>query len=536
MPSASASNLRSSRDVVTYGVLVSLGILSLVLVLALTDQRTLGLFRNTLLLAVGTCAIGLPVGTFLAYLIVRTDLPGRQFAGVLIASMLFIPLFFQTAGWDAGFGLGGFWLDPKTQLYKPLLHGWWGVIWIHGVAAIPWTTLIVGLGLRMTEPELEEEALLDASITTVVARVTFVRAIGSIAVAALWIVVASAGEITVTNIKGVNTYADEIYVLEGENVLQSTSGVLTALVASVWLTVAAMVITRKLAPPQISGPNRAPRQFHLRSWRWIAVASILFVLVALVLLPLSNLIYKAGFDVQQVGSEKVRGWSFAKTISIVLATPGDFRSEFGWTLLIGAASATAAIVLATPLAWLARRRRIGALLATVVTAVCLAVPGPLVSVFIIWLFNLDVVPWLATLYNRSILAPTLATMIRVLPLAIMILWYSMQLVAQDEVESAATEGAGAMSRLWWMGVKRRWLTIVVVWCIGLAIATGDVAASILVIPPGVETTARTVFGKLHSGVDDQAAGICLIYALGAAVLISAMLLCHKLSTRNWKSQ
>jgi iron(III) transport system permease protein len=47
------------------------------------------------------------------------------------------------------------------------------------------------------------------------------------------------------------------------------------------------------------------------------------------------------------------------------------------------------------------------------------------------------------------------------------------------------------------------------WLVALAVATGDLAAGILVVPPGMETLSRRIFGLIHYGIEDQVAGICL---------------------------
>jgi len=51
------------------------------------DARTWSLALNTLLLAGATCAISLPLGSALAWLLVRTDLPGRRIFGLLHSSV-----------------------------------------------------------------------------------------------------------------------------------------------------------------------------------------------------------------------------------------------------------------------------------------------------------------------------------------------------------------------------------------------------------------------------------------------------------------
>ena len=42
------------------------------------DRRILLLARNSLWVGIGACAVGVPVGTLLALVLCRTDMPGRR--------------------------------------------------------------------------------------------------------------------------------------------------------------------------------------------------------------------------------------------------------------------------------------------------------------------------------------------------------------------------------------------------------------------------------------------------------------------------
>src|SRR4030042_4786116 len=103
--------------------LIFLGSVSAIVLWTL-DARTSSLLWNTLFLSAATCAISLPLGVVLAWLLVRTDLPGRPAALVLFGVMLFVPLYVQAAAWQAGFGLQG----RYTLAYaaSAWLGGWTG--------------------------------------------------------------------------------------------------------------------------------------------------------------------------------------------------------------------------------------------------------------------------------------------------------------------------------------------------------------------------------------------------------------------------
>jgi iron(III) transport system permease protein len=98
------------------------------------------------------------------------------------------------------------------------------------------------------------------------------------------------------------------------------------------------------------------------------------------------------------------------------------------------------------------------------------------------------------------------------------MWQALQTVPKEILESAMIDGAGPVTRLWRIALPMRWPAAAVAWLAALAISLGDLAASILVVPPGVTTLSIRIFGLLHYGVEDQAAGICL-----AMILIFALL-------------
>jgi len=80
--------------------------------------------------------------------------------------------------------------------------------------------------------------------------------------------------------------------------------------------------------------------------------------------------------------------------------------------------------------------------------------------------------------------------------------------------------AGPLRRLVLIALPNRLAAVALAWVVAFAVALGDLGATILVVPPGVETLSIQVFGLLHSGQDDLAAGICLavllLFALATA--------------------
>jgi iron(III) transport system permease protein len=446
----------------------------------------------------------------LAFLIARTDLPGRRLFAVVIAVMLFMPLYVQTAAWQAGFGQQGWFtlivLEPGT----PLLDRWRGAIWIHALAGIPWVTLIVGLALRLVEPQFEEAALLDASPARVVWHVTLPRAMPAILVAAVWVAVMTAGEITVTDMWQLRTFAEEVFIGFSLDTLEETAlGVMPGVLLTAVLILAALAVCRRWMEGDFAPPRRPPWTFRLGPWRWPAALVAASVLLCVAGVPLVNLVVNLGSQTELVAGERVHQWSAARAAVNFAASVWEFRRELGWSLVTGAAAATGSLVLAVLLAWPAQRGGCRLWPALVLIAICFATPGPFIGLALSWLLNMPNQRLLNWLYDRSILAPTLALTIRALPLVTLIVLFALRSVPRRTLEAAALDGAGPWRQLFLIALPQRIAALAGAWLVGLAVALGDLSASFLVLPAGFSPLSRRIFEEVHYGVPDRIAGITL---------------------------
>jgi iron(III) transport system permease protein len=504
----------------------------------LVDARVGRLWLNTAFLAGGASLVALPLGTLAAVAVFKTDVPGRRYAAGLLAAMLFIPLFLVTGAWDAGFGIQGWHtLANNPHLaHEPWLSGWRAAIWVHALAAVPWVVLIVGAGLRGVEAELEEDAVLCTSPAKVIWYVTLPRSIAAIAVAALWVAIVASAEISVTDFFQIRTFAEEVYTQSalgafdptvasaptGETTTPLTaSGLWIGLSLSTLLALITMLAAWKLITEFTESPQRPPWVWRLGRLRWPAAIALGTMMLLVAGVPLGNFIYKAGVAVTATESGRVRHWSATKVVERVVAAPAEFQGELETSAVIGVATATAALAIGLPLAWSMRLTRRVPWLRFAALALCLTIPGPLLGIGVIHVLNQPpdspLAP-LARLYD-SLFAPWLAQTIRALPLATLILWAALVTVPQDMLDAAAIDGAGWWGRLLRIAVPQRWPALIAAWLVALAVAVGELTATILVMPPAQSTTLSIrVFGLLHYGVDDRVAAICLIFILSIAVL------------------
>ena len=455
---------------------------------------------------------------------------------MLLGLLLVVPLYVQATAWQAGFGASG-WLTllAAAPYQTGLLEGWTGAIWVHAMAAIPWVTLIVGASLRFTEPELEELALLDGSAWQTLRLVTLRQALPAIGLAAVWVAITVATEMTVTDLfqtgaTRLRTFAEEIYT---QFALATEPGPPpTALVGALLigcLTLLAMLLCLSAGGwrPQLS--ERPPLVYRWGHWRWFASALICGFVLLMVGVPFASLIYKAGILTTPVGNEFVRSWSLARCWQLVAETPERYRQEIKWSLAISAAAACGALAVSVPLGILARRGRRWGLPALLIAVAAVATPGPLVSLALIALFNHPSLPALNSLYDRSIAVVSAAQTVRALPVTMLIVWYSLQSIPHELLDAAAIDGAGCWTRFCRVILPLRWPTFALAWLAAFIVAIGDFSST-MVAPPGVDTLSARVAQMLHFNIQNELAGLCLFLMIAAAVVASLTFVLARLAS------
>ena len=538
-----------------------LPVLLLVLILATLwqlDPRVGRLWLNSAWLAFATCLVAVPIGTLLAAAIFKSDVPGRRVAALLLVGLLFVPLYLVTGAWDAGFGIQG-WHTLATNPHladQPWLSGWRAAIWVHALAAVPWVVLIVGSSLRAVEAEIEEDAATCAAPQKVMWHVSIRRAAPTILLAGIWVAIMTTTEISVTDFFQVRTFAEEVYTQsalgtfdasiasppnqpESDAKLPALSaiGLWSGLLLSTALALIAIAAASPLLADLSDASHRRPWIWHLLRWRWPAAILLWLSMFVLAGIPLGNLLYKAGMQVSVTGSGRSRTWSPTKVVERLAAAPYDFHGELWLSAQIGAAAATAALAIALPLAWSMRPSLTSARslkptvripwLRGLALSLCLTVPGPLIGIVVIRLLNQppdSPLAFLSSLYDSNF-APFLVQSVRALSLATLILWPALASVPQVMLDTAATDGTGRWGQLFRIALPQCWPAVAAAWLIGFAIAVGELAATILVMPPQRGATALSIqiFQLLHYGVDDRVAAICLVtvFAIAAITGIAA---------------
>jgi iron(III) transport system permease protein len=457
----------------------------------------------------------LPPGIVLALFLFRTNVWGKGLLLVVLGVAAFVPLPLHATAWLGALGNAG---RMQAMGVRPILVGLPGAAAIHAFAALPWVVLLAGVGFRTVERELEETAELSMPTWRVWLTVTLRRGIGAMAAAVVAVAVLTAGDMTVTDLLQVRSYAEEAY-------LQFTlgNGPADAAVVSVPpLLVLGGTILLAARSLKRADPARLTSAFaHSKEWnlgRWSVPAGVCLTLLVgnLVAMPLYSLIWRAG----RVGGRAQLGQPPSWSFSGLRGTLGFALSE-SWepiqtSLILAACAATITVALAWALAWTSRRSPGWQFLLFTTVALTLATPGPVAGMALVLAYR-----WFPTIYDSSIMV-VLAQSVRTLPYSLLILWPALQTMPTELLESAALDGCGPWGVVWRVVLPLSRKAILAAWFMTFALALGELPATNLVQPPGVTTITFRIWALLHTGVESHLAGVALVMlgALGTAALLA----------------
>ena len=121
-------------------------------------ERTVELVLSTGLLVLGVTAAAVVIGVTLAWLVTRTDLPGRRAWGVAAALPLVIPSYVAALVLLGALGPRGLAQQALGVEELPDIRGYWGALLALTLTTYPYVYLLCASALRSQDPALEEAA------------------------------------------------------------------------------------------------------------------------------------------------------------------------------------------------------------------------------------------------------------------------------------------------------------------------------------------------------------------------------------------
>jgi iron(III) transport system permease protein len=308
-------------------------------------HRILDLLGQTALLVGLVTTAALVVGVSLAWLVARTDLPGRRFWAVAAGLPLVIPSYVAALVLLAAFGPRGF-LQQVLELpfgveRVPEIYGLVGAVLALTISTYPYVYLLAVAALRDLDPALEEASRsLGRSRAQTFRRVTLPVLRPSLGAGALLVALYTLSDFGAVSLMQYSSLTRAIFV-QYRSLFDRTPAAVLSLVL-VLLTVFVLVLEaysrgRARYHRHAPGAARAAQRVRLGAWRWPALAFCCAVVGFALALPLA-----------------VIGYWLERALSLGREL-GDVWGPALSSVLVSALAAGAAVGAALPVALLAVR-------------------------------------------------------------------------------------------------------------------------------------------------------------------------------------
>jgi iron(III) transport system permease protein len=509
--------------------LIALLVVSMAVLMRLDSEPRLVLLR-TLMLGLSASLVAVPIGVLICWVCRGSGVVSRLLMLFCLVSVM-LPIVVHVSSWDAAFGKLG-WLTATTGgVLKPILGGWWAAVWVHGIIAAPQVGLLLLLCGDQQQRAFEEQAKLDTGPWTVFFRVTLWRFVPLVVVAVLWTMTTCCREIAVTDLYQVGTLAEQVYLgysLDSGSIIGAWSAEQLAAAGQVdrWLVLATVLVFGLVATvllvrlTALSADGSFANQSIVAPSVWRSAVGWL-LLTLLVLVPVSNVLARSCFFVQPTPNGFEQKYSILQAWHAIQRASSDYDSELVWSTLIGVVAATVTVIVATASTLWAMRGNLNRIVFVLALAFFFALPGPVIGSWLSTAFASVESPLGRWLIDYTIFGPVIATTLFVLPMVVLLVWLILHRGPRSIHEAAQTEGADQVTRVWRLEILANWRMLFGCWVLAFALSFGELSASQMVRPAGMDTVARKMLGDLHAGVNELTAGITIVVT-GIVIVVSCL--------------
>jgi iron(III) transport system permease protein len=464
------------------------------------------LLAGTLGLAVAVTAVTVAVSALLSYLVVRTDLPGRETVHWLLAVPLAIPAYIGAFAYIALLGHNGLarvFLAkttgiPLQEVALPSIYSFGGTVLVLSLFTFPYVYLLAAAALRSGGGDLEEAAL-SCGITRIRTffRVTLPLLRPSLAAGGLLVFLYVLSDFGTVAMLRFPTFTSAIYLQLVGRYDRGTAAVLSAVLLAVALAV--ICLERRLRGGaryhRNPGGRGSPPPVPLGLWRLPALFFAGAVIVLSLGVPLGMLCF----------------WSAAGIAGGVVTS--DFFHYVRNSLLTAGSAATASVALGLPLVFLAARNngRLGKALIRMVYA-GYALPGVIVALGLVF----SVSSLLPALYGSVVLLVT-ACVVRFMPQAV-----QAEEAAMAQVHPCLEEAARLAGYSPWPAFLKVTLPLIRPglisgWALVFISSAKELPATLILRPAGFDTLSVRVWIEASEGFFERGAPAALLLVLSSAL-------------------
>lgn len=500
-------------------------------------------FKNAFWLAAGLAVIAVPLGGMLAFLMIRTDLPGKGFIAPLLLVPIFVSPMVMGFGYVVAMGPVGFyslWFKEILGFIPWNIYSFTSIVIIAGLTHVPHVYLYASSALKSLGSDVEEAArVAGASPLQVMFNVSLPMITPALAYAAVLVFFLGFEVFGLVLVlgdpEGHMVLATYLYKLTNKLGTPSYHLMAAVAVCLVMVTMPLVMVQRHLLKTankfvSIKGKGARSKAMPLGRWKWLAFALIFGWLMFTIIMPMSGIVLRSFVQYWGEGVN-LRDVLTLQHFREILEQPALIRGIVN-TVLIGVIGGGLAVICYCAIA-LAMHRKPDFITRFLDYSVLVprAVPGLLAGLSFLWVF-LFVPSWMdgvlkgmdngAALWLSENAIPVLRSLrstIFALWLAYSVVWlaYGMRLISTallqvgPELEEAA-RAVGA-SR----GQVTRDVTVPLIkygllgaWLMVFLIFEREYSTGVYLLSPGTEVIGAMLVSLWATGSTDLVAALSFI--------------------------
>lgn len=476
---------------------------------------------NSLVVSAASATVACLIGTVLAFIVGRTDVPLRGLLVMTGSVSFMMPPFIGSVAWvllcDRTVGLINR-LLTVMRLPPVDIYSYGGLVFVSALYTTPYVFNAVSASLQSMNPELEEAGIMGGmSPLQVGARITVPLMMPAVLSGALLAFVQS---MVMFGVHGVLGMPKGIYLLTTAiwrqmNAYPPRAGDAAALsIVLFFLCMLAILLQRRVLGVRtfttVSGKGLRPRRVSLGPWGLVAAGIGVAYVGAAIILPVLALLLRALQSVPGALSLGSLSWS---NFSYILGGYDLTKRALRNSLFLACAGATVCVILGSLVAYISERRK-GALPSALraISLLPLAAPGTVLAVGLLLAYMR---PPLRLYGTAAILLVAYVT--RELPVAVSIMGPGVVQIHSELEESGRVAGIGTA------GIWARILIplllqhLIAAWVLLFPAMFREISASMLLYSPGNEVFATALYDQLQMGALGPAATLALV---GLAIVFS----------------
>lgn len=366
------------------------------------EQRIDKVLWNTALYVMGSTIFGIAIAVVLAWLVERTDMPGKLwvYAGVPLA--IAVPGILHSITWvllmspRAGF-INHAWMG-LTGTTVPLfdIYTMWGLIFAEGLRLVPVAFLMMVPLFRSMDPSLEEAAATSgANPLRATRRVTLMLMLPGLTAITIFQAITALENFEIPGILGLpvnlHVFSTRVFnIIDNVGTIpafgQANAAAIFYLVIALLISVVYIRLVRHSERyAVITGKGYTPRQIRLRRWRHVALFGALLFLFLTIVLPFLVMLYISLINyMRQPSWEAVHNFSF-QHYEKVFNQPRA-QKVFWNTIYMTILTATSVTILSFIIAYIVVRTRfVARYLLDMLAFLPHSIPGIVLGLALFWL-------------------------------------------------------------------------------------------------------------------------------------------------------